>query len=242
MKLLTSLIAITALTLASAAFAQEEETTSTPAEEQPATTIEETPATSAPAVETSTPAPMETTTPAPAMTSTPKPKAEAPAATATPAKATSTKSESKKSEKAESSSTEMAAPAPSGKKMSVEATLKDNENRWASAAAKHDVKLVEGMVAEDYIGINSKGKTQNRRAMLSEMKGDKDVYTMNKNEKLDVRKYGANVAVVVGTYRERGTGKDGKAFDRSYRFTDTWVERNGQWKCVAGQSMLLGKK
>jgi ketosteroid isomerase-like protein len=144
-------------------------------------------------------------------------------------------------EKAESS-TDMAAPAPSGKKMSVEGTLKDNENRWAAAAAKHDVKAVEAMVADDYMGVNSKGKMQSRRAMLGELKGDKNTYTSARNEKLEVRKYGANVAVVVGVYREKGTGKDGKAFDRSYRFTDTWVERNGQWKCVAGQAMLLGKR
>lgn len=232
MKLFTSIIAITALTFASVAFAQEEEATSTPLEEQPATTIEETPATTAPAVET-TPAPAEPMTPAPAMTPAPKPaKTEAPAAAASPAKA---------APKAESSPA-AAAPAPSGKKMSVEATLKDNENRWAAAAARHDIKAVEAMVAEDFMGVNSKGKMQSRRAMLGEMKGDKDTYTSTKNEKLEVRRYGANVAVVVGTYREKGTGKDGKAFDRSYRFTDTWVERNGQWKCVAGQAMLLGKK
>ena len=184
---------------------------------------------------------MEPMTPAPAMSATPKPaKTEAPAAAASPAKAAA-KTESVKAEKAESS-TAMAAPAPSGKKMGVEAALKDNENRWAAAAAKHDVKAVEAMVAEDYLGVNSKGKMQSRRAMLGELKGDKDTYTFNKNEKLEVRKYGPNVAVVVGVYREKGTGKDGKAFDRSYRFTDTWVERNGQWKCVAGQSMVIGKK
>ncbi len=74
------------------------------------------------------------------------------------------------------------------------------------------------MVASDFMGVSSKGKIQSRRAMLSEMKGDKDTYTSDKNEKLEVRKYGNNMAVVIGTYREKGTGKDGKAFDRSYRF------------------------
>jgi ketosteroid isomerase-like protein len=47
------------------------------------------------------------------------------------------------------------------------------------------------------------------------------------------------VAVVVGTAHEKGTGKDGKAFDRKLRFTDTWVERGGQWQCVASQLMKL---
>jgi ketosteroid isomerase-like protein len=228
MKLLTSLIAITALGLATSAFAQEEEATSTPVEEQPSTTIEETPA-PAPTIETtpSTPEKM-----APPATSSPAAKAEKPASTA------KTSSPAKAASPAKDSSA-MAAPAASGKKMSVEASLKDNENRWAAAAVKHDMKTVESMVADDFLGINSKGKVQNRRALLGEMKNDKDAYTSTKNEKLDVHMYGKGVAVVVGTYREKGTGKDAKSFDRSYRFTDTWVERNGQWKCVASQSMLL---
>lgn len=228
MKLLTSLIAITALGLTTAAFAQEEEATSTPMEEQPSTTIEETPAPApAPAVETTPKAPEKVTPPA----------ASSPAAKAEKA-ASSTKAAST----TKASASPMAAPTPSGKKMSVEAALKDNENRWAMAGAKHDVKTVETMVAEDFVGINSKGKTQNRRSLLGEMKNDKDTYTSTKNEKLDVHMYGKGVAVVVGTYREKGTGKDGKAFDRSYRFTDTWVERNGQWKCVASQSMIAAKR
>ena len=125
--------------------------------------------------------------------------------------------------------------------MSVEAALKSNENRWATAHGKEGAAIVEGLVADDFIGVSSKGKIQNRRAMLAEMKKDKDTYTFAKNEKLDVHKYGNNVAVVVGKYREKGTDKDGKAFDRAYYFTDTWVERHGAWKCVASESMLATK-
>ena len=29
------------------------------------------------------------------------------------------------------------------------------------------------------------------------------------------------------------TGKDGKAFDRTFLFTDTWMNRGGKWQCVA---------
>jgi len=128
------------------------------------------------------------------------------------------------------------------KKMSVEAALKDNENRWAAAIGKHDVATVEAMLADDFVGVNSKGKIQSRRALLGDIKGSKDTYTSAKNEKLDVHMYGGGVAVVVGTYREKGTGKDGKAFDRTYRFTDTWVDRNGQWQCVASQVSLVSQK
>jgi ketosteroid isomerase-like protein len=132
--------------------------------------------------------------------------------------------------------------AAAGKKMSVAATLKDNENRWSAAIAKHDTATIESMVAADFIGVNSKGKVQNRRAMLAEVKGDKDTYTSTKAEKLDVHMYGSGVAVVVGMANEKGSDKDGKAFDRTYRFTDTWMDRGGNWQCVASQVTLVGQR
>jgi ketosteroid isomerase-like protein len=98
------------------------------------------------------------------------------------------------------------------------------------------------MVATDFIGVSSKGKVQNRRAMLADVKGDKDTYTSTKAEKLAVHMYGSGVAVVVGIANEKGSGKDGKAFDRTYRFTDTWMDRDGNWQCVASQVSLVSQK
>jgi hypothetical protein len=79
----------------------------------------------------------------------------------------------------------------------------------------------------DFIGVNSKGNVQDRRAMLADVKSDEDTYTSTKAEKLDLHLYGAGVTVVVGTANQKGTGKDGKAFDRTHRFTDTWMDRGG---------------
>jgi ketosteroid isomerase-like protein len=211
MKFIMSLLAVTALSFVTSAFAQEESPSPTPAE-NPSTTIEEKPSTTISPEEPKSqkkeePAAQKKETP-------PAPKKVAVATTAAPA---------------------------SGKKMSPDAALRDMENRWEGAIGKHDAATVEAMVADDFVGVSSKpgAKVQNRRAMLADMKADKDTYTSTKNEKLDVRMFGSGVAVVVGTAREKGTGKDGKAFDRAYRFTDTWVDRNGKWQCVASQAALV---
>lgn len=148
----------------------------------------------------------------------------------------------KKEEPATTPAPVKTAPSARGKKMSVSTMLKDNENRWSAAIAKHDTATIESMVAPDFIGVNSKGKVQNRRAMLTEVKTDKDTYSSTKTEKLDVHMYGAGVAVVVGMANEKGTGKDGKAFDRTYRFTDTWMDRGGNWQCIASQVTLVGQR
>jgi ketosteroid isomerase-like protein len=137
--------------------------------------------------------------------------------------------------------TKAAATAAAGatKKMSVEATLKDNENRWEAAFAAKDVSVAQAVVANDFVGVYWDGKTMSKSGIVSQIKKDKDTYKSARNEKLDVHRYGPSVAVVVGTAREKGTAKDGKPFDRTFRFTDTWVERNGQWQCVASQVMKV---
>jgi ketosteroid isomerase-like protein len=131
-----------------------------------------------------------------------------------------------------------AAKAPA-KKMSVEAALKDNENRWEASYAAHDASVAQTLVANDFVGVYWDGKVMGKSALVGEIKKDKDTYKSAVNEKLAVHTYTPGIAVVVGTTREKGTGKDGKAFDRTFRFTDTWVERNGQWQCVASQVMKL---
>jgi ketosteroid isomerase-like protein len=220
MKLLTSFLALTALSLATSAFAQDESPSpAAPGDEKTSATIEASPeATRSPSIELT-----------PAATSSPAEKKEPPSASATP--------DAKKKETAPSTEST----AKPGKKMSVEATIKDNENKWEAAIGSHDISFIQSVVADDFMGVYTDGKIQNKSALIAQSKKDKDTYKSAKNEKLSVRTYGPSVAVVVGTSREKGTGKDGKAFDRTFRFTDTWVDRNGQWQCVAGQVMLVKK-
>jgi ketosteroid isomerase-like protein len=216
MKLITSLIGISALGVVTLALAQEEQTTSPAPEEKPSTTIQETP----------TPAPEATTatTPPEQPAAQKKEKTAVPAANRKPAAPTKVSSP--------------AAIAPA-KKGSVEATLKDNENRWEASYAAHDTSVAQSLVANDFAGVYWDGRVMNKSGVLSEIKKDKDTYKSAVNEKLATHSYGPNVAVVVGTTHEKGTTKDGKPFDRTFRFTDTWVQRGGQWQCVASQVMKV---
>jgi ketosteroid isomerase-like protein len=222
MKLIMSLIALAALSFVTSVFAQEEESTPSPTpadEEKASATVEEKPK--------ATPAE--------------EPAAQKKEVSAATKPMSAAKKETTAGAAPQKSASPAAAPA-SGKKMSTAGALKEMENKWEEAISKHDAAAVEGMVADDFVGVTSKNKVVSRRGMLAEMKADKDTFTMAKLEKLDVHAYGKDVAVVVGISREKGTGKDGKAFDRSYRFTDTWMSRNGKWQCIASQVSLLPSK
>jgi ketosteroid isomerase-like protein len=128
------------------------------------------------------------------------------------------------------------------KKARVEANLKEMENKWEAAIMAHDASVVDALVAADFSGINSKGRFINKAGLMAELKEDSDTYKSARNDKLNVRVYGPSTAVVTGSARARGTTKEGKVFDRVYRFTDTWVERDGQWQCVASQDSILPQR
>jgi len=190
--------------LAAITFAQEE--SASPAESTTPTTEEKASAT----IE-ETPASKRAEATAPATTSPTAPKKEATTTTATKPAAPTT------------------AAAPSGKKMSV----KEMEEKWEASIPSHDFSTVQGFVSSDFVGISSQGKFVDKSSMLADFKKDTDTYTLAKNEKLNVKAFGPNVMVVTGRAREKGTAKDGKAFDRTFLFTDTWMNRGGQWQCIA---------
>jgi ketosteroid isomerase-like protein len=207
MKFIMSLVAVAALSFVTSVFAQEESPSATPEESPSATPEEKASAT----VE------------------------EKPSAAVTPESKTEKKTETTAATSPAKSASPAAA-ATSGKKMSPEATIRDMENRWEAAFGAHDVSVLESSVASDFVGVSPKFKFTSRSSLISEFKKDKDTYKSTKNESLKVTMFGPNVAVATGRAREKGTGKDGKAFDRTYYFTDTWMLRSGKWQCIASQA------
>jgi ketosteroid isomerase-like protein len=126
---------------------------------------------------------------------------------------------------------------PAGK-TNVAAAIRALEARWAASIAAHDATVPQQLVAADYIGVNSAGRVVNKAALLADMKRDKNTYESAVNSGVTVRVHG-NTAVAVGTTRQTGKTPAGEAFTYSYRWTDTWLERNGQWQCVGSQSFLV---
>lgn len=116
--------------------------------------------------------------------------------------------------------------------------MRELENRWLTALQSHDTSAVEPLVADNYIGVTSGGKFVNKAGLLAEIKKDTNKYKSATNARMDVRVHG-DAAVVVGTTRQSGEDATGKVFTYTARWTDTWALRNGQWVCVASQSMQV---
>jgi len=116
----------------------------------------------------------------------------------------------------------------------VEDQIKKLEQDWAQATVKDGTAAVDQYEADDIISTDPTGrvtgKEDDKKDLLS---GDLKFQSMELSE-LNVRVYG-NTAVAAGANTLKGTYKE-QDISGKYRFTDTWVKRNGKWQVVASQA------
>ena len=122
----------------------------------------------------------------------------------------------------------------------ITAKLKELVNRWVEAVlSTHDISVLKSILADDFVFVDATGMTRNKAAYVDWIKGI--TFDFLYIEKINVRVTGPTMAVVDVIDREKATTKNGKAWNGSYRFTATWMERNGHWQCVASQAVLVSQ-
>ena len=113
----------------------------------------------------------------------------------------------------------------------VEHEIKKLEQDWAQANTRSGAMAVDQYEADDMITTDPSGgvtdKAQNKTELGS---GDLKFESMELSD-MTVHVYG-DTAVAAGTNNLHGTYK-GQDISGKYRFTDTWVKRNGKWQAVA---------
>ena len=126
----------------------------------------------------------------------------------------------------------------------VKTKLKQMEDAWSKAQLDKDrgEGVIGGMVAADFTGFSAKGEMVDKAKLLDSLKTNPDTLATATNGEMQVKIYDKDLATVTGTSSETGTGKDGQAFNRSYRWVDTWMKRNGKWECIGEGVMELSAK
>lgn len=105
------------------------------------------------------------------------------------------------------------------------------ENSWNLAELHNDAHAVDLLLADDFVMTVADGTTLNKAAMLASVRDTSYRPDVLQSDNMEVHMYGST-AIVTGTYLEKGKDK-GNAFERRGRFTDTWINISGQWKCAA---------
>jgi ketosteroid isomerase-like protein len=119
----------------------------------------------------------------------------------------------------------------------VEDQIKEREQNWAQATVKEGAAAVDQYEADDIIDTDPSGRVTDKAQDKTDLSsGDLKFQSIELSD-LKVHIYG-NIAVAAGTSTIKGTYK-GQDITGKYRFTDTWVKRNGKWQAVASQSTKL---
>ena len=118
----------------------------------------------------------------------------------------------------------------------TERTLTGLENEGVRAIIGGDTSTLRRLFAPELV-YTEDTTVMNRQELIRSIMADR--VTSGRNEDMKVHAYGGT-AVVTGIMYLKGNGKEG-AFDRRYRFTDTWLRRNDQWQIIAAQDHLIRK-
>jgi uncharacterized protein (TIGR02246 family) len=111
------------------------------------------------------------------------------------------------------------------------------ESAWNQAELHHDAAAVAAVLTDNFMSVDHHGKLMNRSQYLADMKDLSYKPEEIANTETSVYLYG-DVAIVTSAYRTKGTA-DGKPFTHRGRFTDTWIKRDGKWRCAADQETLI---
>jgi ketosteroid isomerase-like protein len=118
-----------------------------------------------------------------------------------------------------------------------EGRLRALESAWNHAELSKDAAALNQLLAESLVYVDYDGTLLNKKEFLESTLHNNIEQEQINNDGMTVHMYG-NAAVVTGMYRDKGLEK-GKPFLRRGRFTDTWINQNGTWQCVASQSTLI---
>jgi ketosteroid isomerase-like protein len=119
------------------------------------------------------------------------------------------------------------------KMSSAEDQITKLEQEWAQAIVKSGPVAVDKYEADDIVSTDLNGRVTDKAQDKTDLSsGDLKFESLTPSD-IKVHVYG-NAAVATGTGTVKGTFK-GQDISGTYRFTDTWVKRNGKWQAVASQ-------
>jgi ketosteroid isomerase-like protein len=115
----------------------------------------------------------------------------------------------------------------------------ESERAWAESVATGDSSVIERILAEDFVGVDPKGRTYDKSRMVSETREAPKYFVSNHANEIKVRFYGDTAVAQGDETWERRSGDPPRGW---FVWTDTWVKRNGKWQIVAAEDLIAPEK
>jgi ketosteroid isomerase-like protein len=110
------------------------------------------------------------------------------------------------------------------------------DTEYQAAVKINDAATMERLLADDYILVTGSGKVYTKADLVNEARAGHIVYEHQEDTEQTARTWG-DTAVITAKLWMKGT-EDGKPFDKTAWFSDTYVRTKAGWRYVFGQSSL----
>ncbi|HMC84144.1 MAG TPA: nuclear transport factor 2 family protein [Chitinophagaceae bacterium] len=113
--------------------------------------------------------------------------------------------------------------------------ITESEKQWAEAVASGDSTIVLRILADDFIGVDTKGFQYNKEHEVHSTPEGPKYFKSNHLNNIKIRFYG-NMAVVQGD--EIWVRYSGEQLTGRFVWTDTWLLRDDKWQIVAAEDLI----
>jgi hypothetical protein len=129
---------------------------------------------------------------------------------------------------------------PSQDQVNLKETVLALEKRIWEAHTSRDLDAVAALLADDYVGSDSRGRAETKKINLDWMVNFRVVDPEMKNAKVVV--LNSNSAIVTYEIRYKIASPGGQLLEivPPRQMTSAWAQRGGKWWCVYGEASVLG--
>ena len=110
------------------------------------------------------------------------------------------------------------------------------DTEYQAAVKKNDAATMDRLLSDDFVLVTGSGRSYTKSDLLQEARNGRMIYERQEDADQKVRIWG-DAAVITARLWAKGT-ENGKPFDYTVWFTDTYVRTAKGWRYVFGQSSL----
>ena len=111
------------------------------------------------------------------------------------------------------------------------------DKKRMDAMCQRDIAALNDLLADDLVYTHSSARVDTKQSLLGGMESGTTVYTSIEPSEVEARAFGD--AVIWTGVARIGVTSNGRPLNFGVRFTDVYVNQNGQWQMVAWQSTRL---
>lgn len=138
---------------------------------------------------------------------------------------------------AEDATDELPEAAAAQDRAAVEEMLLGREREWVQGNLDSDPSVLQRILASDFIYTVPDGTVHDKNSFIQATMGI--TWTSIEIEEMVVRWYSDDLVVITGTDSSAGRLPDGTEFGGRAAWTNIFLRRDGEWKCMLGAATLI---